>query len=187
MLVPQDYVLRALDRPARTALELSRRNVLHTISPAIVGLMLLAACELLARALAPSEAPGLDFLRAALESMAVVVPGAIVLGTWLRLRVPPRMLVAAVALGLLMSGVVCASFVPLVLFLAIVSSEAPDVMTTAVLLVPALCVAVGAATVLRVVEASDASMRAWFFARAYVVLLLSVFSLRFVQVLGWIS
>src|SRR5688572_9713048 len=52
MPVPQDFILRALDRPARSALELSRRSFLFTLAPAILGLALLAVCAALAAALA---------------------------------------------------------------------------------------------------------------------------------------
>ncbi len=182
--VPHDFVLRALDRPARAALELSRRSPAFTLAPAILGISLLVACAAIADALMTSRegAPRFDLLRGALESLLLVVPGSVVLGTWLKLRLPPRMLIGAVALGMLTAGVVCVSFVPLMLFLAVVSSEAPRVMLAAVALAPLLCVGIGAATMIRVVDAADDSRRAWLFARGYALLLFAVFALRIPQI-----
>lgn len=174
-------VLRALDRPALTALDLARRPWIFTLSPALVGLFLVAAACALAEALARRQlagAPRLDVLRAALEAMVVVVPGALVLATFLRLRVRPRMLLGSVSTGLLLAGVIAVCMMPLVLFLSLVSSEAPSVMIAPAFLVPALSLAIVATAPLRMIDVVDDSAGAWLFGRGFVAALVLVFFIR---------
>ena len=174
-------LLRALDRPARHALDLARRPWLHTVAPAVVGLFLVAASTTVAAWLDPSSrglSPRADVLRALCESLAVVVPGLAVLATYARLRITPGALVAGAALGLLVAGVVSLSLVPLMAFLALVSRDVVFVLRGLALLVPAVALASVAVVVLRVLDAVDRSARAQWLGRGFVVGLFVVFGLR---------
>lgn len=174
-------VLRALDRPALTAIDLARKPWIFTLSPALVGLFLVATACAIAEMLARGQlagAPRLDVLRAALEALVVVVPGALVLATFLRLRVRPRMLLGSLSAGLLLAGVVAICMTPLVLFLALVSREAPSVMVAPAFLLPAISMAIVATSPLRMIDVVDDSPGAWAFGRGLVAALVLVFVVR---------
>jgi len=86
-------VFRALDRPAREALELARKPVHHALAPAALGLFFLASATAAAAALAPDGRGGAtDGLRSVLEALGVALPATWVMGTWMRLRTPPGVL-----------------------------------------------------------------------------------------------
>ena len=174
----ESFVLRALDRPARSALELSGRPPWLTLAPALAGLALVALSCAFCEALVPAHSRllgRLDVLRAALEALAVVAPSAVVLTTLLGLRAPPRLLIASFALALFTAGVVAACLAPLAAFLAVVSSSAPEVTLVPVLLLPGVTLAVHGAVTVRVLDALDGSPLARGFGRAQAMLLFAVF------------
>jgi hypothetical protein len=172
---------RGIDRPAREALELARKPVVFTLAPALLGLFLVALASTAASLVDPARAgaiPRFDVLRAALEALGVMVPAIVVFGTYLRLRLTPSALLAGCSLGLLVAGVVSLALVPMIAFLALVSTLAPTVLSSLSLLVPAIALAAAAAVFYRVVEGSDRSARATYLARAYALGLLAVFAIR---------
>src|SRR5688572_29309399 len=119
-----DSLLRLLDRPARSALELARRPLSATLAPATLGIFLVAAASALAGCISLSGfrlVPRLDVLRAVFESLLVVIPGTTVFAIYLRLRIPARAFLAATALGLLAAGVVATCVLPLMGFIAVVA------------------------------------------------------------------
>lgn len=176
-----DSLLRAVDRPAREALELARRPLGATVAPALLGVFLVAASSAAAGFVSPGGfrlAPRLDALRAVFEALLVVIPGTIVFASYLRLRLPPRVLLAATSIGLLAAGLVAACVLPLMAFLVLVSSEAPIVLGLPALIVPGLALATVAALPARVITALDPSRSAWWLSRAFVFFLGAVFALR---------
>src|SRR5256885_1319654 len=67
-----DTLLRLLDRPARSALELARRPLSATLAPAVLGLFLVAAASALAGCISLAGfrlVPRLDVLRAVFEAL----------------------------------------------------------------------------------------------------------------------
>ncbi|HEX8697200.1 MAG TPA: hypothetical protein VF815_00045, partial [Myxococcaceae bacterium] len=119
-------LLRSLDRPARTALDLAQQPLWATLSPALLGIFLVAAASALAGCVSLAGfrlAPRLDSLRAVFESLLVVVPGTAVFAVYLRLRLSARTFLAATALGLFSAGVVATCLLPLVAFLAVVADQ----------------------------------------------------------------
>ena len=99
-------LIDALDRPARSALELAHTRARHTVLPGAVGVGLCALACGTADALGDGDALALTGLRALLEALLVVVPTSLIAFMFLRLRVPPRAFVSAASLGLLLAGVV---------------------------------------------------------------------------------
>jgi hypothetical protein len=176
-----DSLLRALDRPARAAVELARRPLWATAAPALLGVFLVAVASLLAGCLSPSGprlVPRLDALRAVFEALLVVVPGTTVFAIYLRLRLSTRVLLAATALGLLAAGVVAACVLPLMAFLAVVAFEARTLLFVPALLVPGLALATVAVLPARVITGLDPSDKALWLSRAFVLFLGAVFFLR---------
>lgn len=175
-------LLRALDRPARQALELSRRPVLETVAPALLGLFLIAASSVLAGLSTPEDgriALRLDPVRAALESLCVVVPGTAVFAIYLRVRISTRAFLAGTAIGLLAAGLMAACVLPLMGFLVLLSSE-QDWLIHGLpsLMVPGLALATVAVLPVRVITALDRSRTAFWLSRAFAFFLIAVFLLR---------
>jgi len=173
-------LLRSLDRPARTALDLARRPLWATVAPALLGIFLVAASSALAGCISIQGfrlAPRLDSLRAVFESLLVVVPGTTVFAIYLRLRISARSFLAATALGLLSAGVVAACLLPLVAFLAVVAEESRSALPLS-MLAPGIALATVALLPARVMTALDPSRNARWLARAFIFFLGAVFVLR---------
>jgi len=174
-------LFRAVDRPAREALELSRRPFWATLAPALVGVFLVAIASAAAAAVSPRGfvlGGRLDGLRAIFEALLVVVPGATVFSVYLRLRLPARALLAATALGLLAAGLVATCVLPLMAFLVLVSTDAPGVLALPALLVPTLALCTLALIPFRVITSLDPSDSARWLARLFAFFLVVVFALR---------
>ncbi len=175
------FALQALDRPARTALDLSVRPMLFTAPPALVGLGLVALACAFGDALVPASLiPGvrLDLLRAALEALIVVTPSGVVVATLLGVRASPGMLLSTTSLALFTAGVVAACLSPLTALLAVVSSSAPAVTLVPVLLLPAVVLGVLGAVPVRVLDSVDGTPVARGFGRAQALVLFAVFLAR---------
>jgi hypothetical protein len=176
-----DTLLRLLDRPARSALELARRPLSATLAPAALGIFLVAAASALAGCISLSGfrlVPRLDVLRAVFEALLVVVPGTTVFAVYLRLRVPPRAFLAATALGLLAAGVVATCVLPLMGFIAVVAVKSRTEVPIPVLFVPGLALATVATLPARVIVSLDSSRASRWLARAFIFFLGAVFVLR---------
>ncbi len=176
-----DSLLRSLDRPARAALELARRPLWATLAPALVGTFLVAVASAVAGCITLTGfrlVPRLDALRAVFEALVVVVPGATVFALYLRLRIAPRVFLAATALGLLAAGVVAACVLPLMGFIAVVAVEARTDVPIPLLCVPGLALATVAVIPARVMTALDSSRPAYWLSRAFIFFLGAVFVLR---------
>jgi hypothetical protein len=174
-------LLRAVDRPAREALDMARRPLAATVAPALLGIFLVAATSAAAGFVSPEGiqfAPRLDALRAVFEAMLVVIPGTFVFAIYLRLRLSTRVLLAATSIGLLAAGLVATCVMPLMAFLVVVSREAPLILTLPGLFVPSLALATLAALPVRVITALDSSPAAWWLSRAFAAFLGAVFLLR---------
>lgn len=174
-------LLRAVDRPAREALDMARRPLVATLAPALLGIFLVAATSAAAGFVSPGGlrlAPRLDALRAVFEAMLVVIPGTLVFAIYLRLRLSTRVLLAATSIGLLAAGLVATCVMPLMAFLVVVSREAPPILALPALFVPGLALATLAALPVRVITALDSSRAAWWLSRAFAVFLGAVFILR---------
>ena len=176
-----DSLLRLLDRPARSALELARRPLTATLAPAALGIFLVAAASALAGCISLSGfrlVPRLDVLRAVFESLLVVVPGTTVFAIYLRLRIPARAFLAATALGLLAAGVVATCVLPLMGFISIVAVKSRMEVPIPLLFVPGLALATVAALSARVIVSLDTSRAARWLSRAFIFFLGAVFVLR---------
>lgn len=176
-----DSLLRAVDRPAREALELARRPFAATLAPALLGIFLVAATSAAAGSVSPGGAwlaPRLDALRAVFEAMLVVIPGTLVFAIYLRLRLSTRVLLAATSIGLLAAGLVATCIMPLMAFLVLVSKEAPFVLALPALFVPGIALATLAALQVRVITSLDSSRAAWWLSRGFALFLGAVFLLR---------
>jgi hypothetical protein len=176
-----DTLLRLLDRPARSALELARRPLSATLAPATLGIFLVAAASALAGCISLSGirlVPRLDVLRAVFESLLVVIPGTTVFAIYLRLRIPARAFLAATALGLLAAGVVATCVLPLMGFIAIVAVKSRTEVPIPLLFVPGLALATVAALSARVIVSLDTSPAARWLSRAFIFFLGAVFVLR---------
>jgi len=174
-------LFRAVDRPARETLDLSRRPAWETLAPALLGLFLIARASTAAAAITPhgfSLGPNLEALRAIFEALVVVVPGTTVFAAYLRLRLTPRIFLGATALGLLSAGLVATCILPLMAFLVLVSTDAPAVLALPALLVPTLSLITLTLVPFRVLTALDASRRARWLACAFAFFLFAVFALR---------
>jgi hypothetical protein len=174
-------LLRAVDRPAREALDLSRRPLAATLAPALLGIFLVAATSAAAGFVSPGGlqlAPRLDALRAVFEALLVVIPGTVVFAIYLRLRLTTRVLLAATSIGLLAAGLVASCVMPLMAFLVLVAKEAPLVLALPSLFVPGLALATLAALPVRAITTLDSSRSAWWLSRAFAFFLGAVFLLR---------
>jgi hypothetical protein len=174
-------LLRAVDRPAREALDMARRPLAATLAPALLGIFLVAATSAAAGFVSPDGlrlAPRLDALRAVFEALLVVVPGTLVFAIYLRLRLSTRVLLAATSIGLLAGGLVATCVMPLMAFLVLVSKEAPIILALPALFIPSLALATVAALPVRVITSLDSSRAAWWLSRAFAVFLGAVFLLR---------
>ena len=176
-----DSLLRLLDRPARSALELARRPLPATLAPAALGIFLVATASALAGCISLSGfrlVPRLDVLRAVFEALLVVIPGTAVFSVYLRLRIPTRALLASTALGLLAAGVVATCILPLMGFIAVVAVKSRTDVPIPLLFVPGLALATVAALVARVIVSLDPSRSARWLSRAFIFSLGAVFVLR---------
>jgi hypothetical protein len=189
-----DSLLRLLDRPARSALELTRRPLPATLAPATLGIVLVAAASALAGCISLQGfrlVPRLDVLRAVFESLLVVVPGTTVFAIYLRLRIPARAFMAATALGLLAAGVVATCVLPLMGFIAVVAMKSRIDIPIPLLFIPGLALATVAALVARVIVSLDSSRAARWLSRAFIFFLGAVFILRInsalLKMTTWIS
>jgi hypothetical protein len=179
----RDGIFRALDRPAREALELARRPTVHTATPAAVGVVLIAVASIVAAL--PSLAAhntrdlglalSVDGLRPLLETLAAIMPLTLVLSGYLRLATSSRAILAAFAIGLLLAGVVSVSLLSMVFFLVVVSGDNVAVPTLLSMVIP--CVALGTilSVVVRVSGTIDPSRRAWLVTRFAATLAAAVF------------
>ncbi|QRN94711.1 hypothetical protein JRI60_37180 [Archangium violaceum] len=176
-----DSLLRAVDRPAREALDMARRPLAATLAPALLGLFLVAASSATVGFISPEGlqlVPRLDALRAVFEALLVVIPGTLVFAIYLRLRLSTRTLLAATAIGLFAAGLVATCVLPLMAFLMLVSREAPLVLALPSVFVPALALSTLAALPVRVITSLDPSRAAWWLSRAFAFFLGAVFLLR---------
>jgi hypothetical protein len=174
-------LLRAVDRPAREALDMARRPLAATLAPALLGIFLVAATSATAGFVSPGGlrlAPRLDALRAVFEALLVVVPGTLVFAIYLRLRLTTRVLLAATSIGLLAAGLVATCVMPLMAFLVLVAQDAPLILALPAVFVPGLALATLAALPVRVITSLDSSQAAWWMSRAFAFFLGAVFLLR---------
>ncbi|WP_152622417.1 hypothetical protein [Archangium violaceum] len=174
-------LLRAVDRPAREALDMARRPLAATLAPALLGIFLVAASSASAGFVSSTGLrfiPKLDALRAVFEALLVVVPGSLVFAIYLRLRLTTRVLLAATSIGLLAAGLVATCVMPLMAFLVLVSRDAPLVLALPAVFVPGLALATLAALPVRVITSLDSSRAAWWMSRAFAFFLGAVFLLR---------
>ncbi len=174
-------LLRAVDRPAREALDMARRPLAATLAPALLGIFLVAASSAASGFVSSTGlrfVPRLDALRAVFEALLVVIPGTLVFSIYLRLRLTTRVLLAATSIGLLAAGLVATCVMPLMAFLVLVSRDAPLVLALPALFVPGLALATLAALPVRVITSLDSSARAWWMSRAFAFFLGAVFLLR---------
>lgn len=174
-------LLRAVDRPAREALDMARRPLAATLAPALLGIFLVAATSATAGFVSPGGlrlAPRLDALRAVFEALLVVVPGTLVFAIYLRLRLTTRVLLAATSIGLLAAGLVAICVMPLMAFLVLVAQDAPLILALPAVFVPGLALATLAALPVRVITSLDSSQAAWWMSRAFAFFLGAVFLLR---------
>ncbi|WP_375771939.1 hypothetical protein NR798_13965 [Archangium gephyra] len=174
-------LLRAVDRPAREALDMARRPLAVTLAPALLGIFLVAASSALSGFVSSTGlrlVPRLDALRAVFEALLVVIPGTLVFAIYLQLRLTTRVLLAATSIGLLAAGLVSTCVMPLMAFLVLVSGDAPVVLALPAVFVPGLALATLAALPLRVITALDTSRAAWWMSRAFAFFLGAVFLLR---------
>jgi hypothetical protein len=176
---PLHRLFRGIDLPARVSIELSEAPVWTSLALAIagVGSAGLALAAVSALSLARGGPLRLDAMSAAAEALALVAPGAIVLATFARVAVRPRVLVQALALGLATAGLVACALVPFAAYLTLLDRDAAAVRH----LVPGLAAVSLLATAsvpLRVLRSLDPGVRANHASLFVPVLLLALFKLR---------
>lgn len=179
-------LFRAIDAPARETLSLEKRPLFASLPPAMLGAALIAGSALAASFLftaAPTHAINTllltrraDVLAAVFEALAIVFPSAIILAAYLELRISPRAFCAALAIALLIGGVVASSTLPLIAYLALVARAQPIIAPG--LFVPFLIAGAIAATIFRVVRALDPRLRARWFGGAVVSCFVATFLFR---------
>jgi hypothetical protein len=152
----------ALDRPAREAILLGERPLWATAGIGLAGAALVALASILSLALdtlhlGAAAVPKVDLLRAMFEAMALVIPSVVVLSGYFGLGASPKTVLAAVALGLLIAGVVSTSTLPLMAYLTFYSKAKPLVAPGA--LVPVVALATIASTSGRVLRSIDPTRR----------------------------
>jgi hypothetical protein len=171
--------LASIDRPALEALALARRSLVTTTGRAAIGLAMIAAASAIATLIGRARgAVELDVLRAGLEAIAVVLPLSLVALASSSSAVSPRVLLAAIALGLLAGGVSAVALLPLMAFLALVDHGAAGLIASPSFLVPVVALAAVLLVPLRVTRAIDASLRTLWAGRGFALLLCVVFALR---------
>jgi hypothetical protein len=183
-------VFRAIDRPAEEAIRLSQKSFLHTLSPAIAGLALVAiAClgaewpswvDLMSRHASEIH---LDGVRIVVGSLAVIAPAFVIMTGYLRLRLTPRAVIAAFAVGSLTAGMAAVSLLPMVVFLLLIAQAVESVTVTMGLLMPAVALGSIVAITARVLRNVDPSERALWSARVLQFVTLLVFLQRTFDVL----
>jgi hypothetical protein len=171
-------VLDALDRPAREAILLQSRPAWVTGGIALAGAVLIVLASLCSLALdglhfGEKILPRADLLRSLFEAILMVVPSAILVSAYFRIALSPRVVLASVALGLLIAGVVVASTLPLMAYLTLFTRAQPLVAPGAIL--PILALAASASTSGRVIRSIDPTPRA----RNFVIVFQALLGLAF--------
>jgi hypothetical protein len=174
-------LLDALDRPAREALLLQARPPWVTGGIALAGALLIVLASLSSLALDGLQfgeeiLPRVDLLRSMFEAMLLVAPSAILVSAYFRIAVSPRVVLAAISLGLLIGGVVVASALPLMVYLTLFSRATPLIAPGAIL--PLVALAASASTSGRVIRSIDPSIRARNFVLSFQVILALAFLVR---------
>jgi len=175
-------VLRALDRPAQASVELADRSIMVSLGFFAAGLFGVALATLAADLLAAGAGWGaalqLDALRAYVEANAVVIPASLILASYLGVRVRPRALLAAAAIGHLAAAMTALCLVPTVAFLTLIAGGQLPRPAAPALLLPGLAGMAVAVFFVRAVEGLDPSPRARQVARGVVLLLGAAFAVR---------
>lgn len=184
-------LLRALDLPARHAVELGQRPLLATLAPLLGGLGLMSIASSAAALIdlpGPSfGVPRLEALLAGFEALLVVMPALLIAAMYAGLRMGPRTLAAALAVAVLAGGMVAVSLVPLMAFLGLVERTKEGLQFAMSPLVPTVALVAVSAVTSRVMTTLDASVRSLWLARAFIALLFSVFVFRFLAHARFVS
>lgn len=168
--------LRAIDRPAGEAARLARRPVWVTLAALAAGLGQVALALAATRTLLPDAAHG-PHLRKLVESLVLIVPGTVVLSTYARLRITPRLVLGACALGALTGGIAALAMVPLCALLVLVARGGPVELIC--MLLPAVMGLLSIAVVsTRVVRALDPRPVARYLSLLFAAALVAVFAGR---------
>lgn len=164
-------LFRAIDMPARAAVELGRASPLRLVGIAGSGAAMVMMSSLSTSVLTGSpitEQATLGGLAAAATAIGVVVPALVVIASYARVAATARTIVAAASIGVLLAGVVCVAAVPLLAFLALVA-PADAMLATPALLISGAAVVAASSVPARVIAALDERTRAQLMSRAFVV------------------
>ncbi|MCA9554266.1 MAG: hypothetical protein KC933_29795 [Myxococcales bacterium] len=165
-----------VDAPVRHAFLLAGRPALVSVALVVAGAVLVAGVGALAALLTPGAlagAPVLQHLGRLGVALAMVVPGAVILGAWAHLPMTPRVWLGALAVALVTAAVVLISGVPFLLYLALVAragaGDLPNLLLVAATLVAVL------ATLGRVVRSASPGAKGLWAARLLGLALVVVF------------
>lgn len=165
-------LLTMVDAPARHAFLLAGRPVVVPAAMALAAAVVVAGVGALGAWLtrdAPGGGGALGLLAIEAGALAMVVPGAVILGAYAGLPLTPRAWLGGVAVALVTAAVVLVSGVPFLLYLALVSRAGAGALPD-LLLAGAALVAV-AATLARVVRAAEPGPRGAWAARLFTLAL----------------
>lgn len=181
--------VRAADAPAHETARLAQASLIHTAARAALGLVALAASALAISALRDAPGRSVDVLALVLEALLTVAPVTLAVTVWSAITTP-RVLLAALALGLLTAGWVALGLVPLAAFTALVSppasvSSAGVAVLDVFALLLVVCALASVVLVLRrVLRALDPSALTHWVSTGFAV---AVFAVAFVRAQPWIG
>lgn len=118
-----DALVRSADAPAHEALRLARASIVHTLARGAIGVLALSASALALALLRQSPREAVDVLSLVVEALLTVAPVTLVVTVWSAIATP-RVMMAALALGVLTAGWVALGLVPLAAFTALVAPPA---------------------------------------------------------------
>lgn len=177
-------LLLLVDAPAHSAVRLGRAPLWRTIGLALVGAIVVAASTFIGAAIVTGHFDVMGGTATSvafgwLESLAIVVPSAMLLFTYADLDFDARTTLAAVAIGLVTSGVVVVGVLPLLAYLSVMTVATPLVTFDA--LPPIVAFLAFAATFGRIGTAVDPTVRGVRLVHITTVVLIAAFLMRAVS------
>lgn len=145
-----------LDAPARSALTLAARSPSHTLFVGLAGLGAVALATVAGQGLAHGfggiASTPMWSIRGVALALAVVCPAAVALSMQLRIGARPRILVGGLVAGLLTGGLVVASLVPMMTFMALIADDVLPIWLSPAVLFPLIALEATALVAMRVVR-----------------------------------
>jgi hypothetical protein len=173
---------RLFDRPTREILETARAPFPRTIALAVSGLGMVVLASVIA-ALPMTRMEGrkfweIDILRPWMEALVFVVPSLVTFSAYLRLKLTPRVIFSAMAIGLLFAGVLALSVLPLVGFLMAMAWSVRDLQQLLTLVPAVVAFGTVVAVSTRHLGQLDTSTRAAWVLKLFLFISIALFAER---------